>query len=139
LGFEFWVEDKAQLLRLFNTYSYFKLLNSSTPNSKRSTQNSKRSTPNSKLKTQNSKLIMPFNDIENLPIHWADHEDIAMALYDRFGAEFNESHIYRIRFTDLLEWILEIPNFAGNREGSTEGHLEQIQAKWVYEWRANNQ
>ena len=82
---------------------------------------------------------MPFNDIENLPIHWADHEDIAMALYDRFGAEFNESHIYRIRFTDLLEWILEIPNFADDREGSTEGHLEQIQAKWVYEWRANNQ
>ncbi|MBU6343050.1 MAG: Fe-S cluster assembly protein IscX [Bacteroidetes bacterium] len=80
---------------------------------------------------------MSFQDIENMPIQWEDHEDIAMALYARFGDEFGESKIYRIRFTDLLEWILEIPNFEGTREGSTEGHLEQIQAKWVYEWRSN--
>lgn len=73
-----------------------------------------------------------------MPIQWEDHEDIAMALYERFGEEFDESKIYRIRFTDLLTWILEIPNFAGDKEGSSEGHLEQIQAKWVYEWRANN-
>lgn len=74
----------------------------------------------------------------DMPIHWSDHEDIAMALYERFGASFNESKIYRIRFTDLLDWILEIPNFEGTREGSTESHLEQIQAQWVYEWRDNN-
>lgn len=81
---------------------------------------------------------MAFNDIEDLPISWSDHEDIAMALYERFGAEFNESKIYRIRFTDLLEWVLEVPRFTGKREESSEGHLEQIQAKWVYEWRDNN-
>lgn len=80
---------------------------------------------------------MSFQDFENLPIHWIDHEDIAIKLYERFGDEFGENKIYRIRFTDLLEWILEIPNFAGTREESTEGHLEQIQAKWVYEWRDN--
>ena len=33
---------------------------------------------------------MPFHDIDNLPIQWNDHEDIAMALYERFGAEFDE-------------------------------------------------
>lgn len=71
------------------------------------------------------------------PINWNDHEDIAMALYDRFGDEFTESKIYRIRFTDLLDWILEIPHFEGKREGSTEGHLEMIQSSWVYEWRDN--
>jgi FeS assembly protein IscX len=81
---------------------------------------------------------MPFEDFNNLPIHWADHEDIAMALYERFGDDFGEGKIYRIRFTELLEWVLEIPNFAGKREECTEAHLEQIQAKWVYEWRANN-
>ncbi|MBK8705676.1 MAG: Fe-S cluster assembly protein IscX [Saprospiraceae bacterium] len=81
---------------------------------------------------------MPFKDIEDLPIYWKDHEDIAMKLYERFGAEFDESKIYRIRFTDLLEWIMEIPTFEGKREESTEGHLEQIQARWVYEWRDNN-
>jgi FeS assembly protein IscX len=81
---------------------------------------------------------MAFQEIENLPIHWTDHEDIAMALYEKFGPEFNEGKIYRIRFTDLIEWIMEIPNFEGKREDCNEAHLEQIQAKWVYEWRDNN-
>ncbi|MBK6930237.1 MAG: Fe-S cluster assembly protein IscX [Saprospirales bacterium] len=81
---------------------------------------------------------MPFNEIENMPIHWADHEDIAIKLYERFGDDFDESKIYRIRFTDLIEWVLEIPNFAEKREDCNEAHLEQIQAKWVYEWRDNN-
>ncbi|UOQ73912.1 Fe-S cluster assembly protein IscX [Hymenobacter cellulosilyticus] len=72
-----------------------------------------------------------------LPIHWNDHEDIAMALYEKFGNSFDEAKIYRIRFTDLLDWVLSLPNFVGTREQATEGHLEQIQAKWVYEWRDN--
>ena len=72
-------------------------------------------------------------------MNWNDHEDIAMALYEKFGDEFDEGKIYRIRFTDLLEWVLTLPNFEGKREGANEGHLEQIQAKWVYEWRDNNQ
>lgn len=78
---------------------------------------------------------MPFSDFDNMPINWADHEDIAMKLYERFGSEFNEGKIYRVRFTELLDYILEIPNFEGKREDCNEGHLEQIQAKWVYEWR----
>jgi FeS assembly protein IscX len=81
---------------------------------------------------------MAFEEFDNLPIYWPDHEDIAMKLYERFGAVFNEGKIYRIRFTDLLEWILEIPTFKGKREESTEAHLELIQSKWVYEWRDNN-
>ncbi|GAA4010114.1 hypothetical protein GCM10022408_22930 [Hymenobacter fastidiosus] len=72
-----------------------------------------------------------------LPIQWNDHEDIAMALYEKFGDEFGEARIYRIRFTELLDWVLSLPNFVGTREQSNEGHLEQIQAKWVYEWRDN--
>lgn len=81
---------------------------------------------------------MAFEDFDNHPIDWNEHEDIAMKLYERFGDDFNESKIYRVRFTELLDWILEIPNFTGKREDSSEGHLEQIQAKWVYEWRDNN-
>lgn len=69
------------------------------------------------------------------PIQWSDYEDIAMKLYERFGSEFSEARIYRIRFTELLEWVLEIPNFEGQRDDSNEGHLEMIQAQWVYEWR----
>lgn len=72
-----------------------------------------------------------------LPFTWSDHEDIAMSLYEKFGDDFNESKIYRIRFTDLLEWVLTLPNFTGTREQASEGHLEQIQSAWVYEWRDN--
>jgi FeS assembly protein IscX len=81
---------------------------------------------------------MAFQDFDDMPIKWQDHEDIAMKLYERFGAEFTESKIYRVRFTELLDWILEIPTFESTREESNESHLEQIQAKWVYEWRDNN-
>lgn len=80
---------------------------------------------------------MAFDDINDMPIYWADHEDIAMALYEKFGDDFSESKIYRIRFTDFMEWILDLPNFEGKKEDCSEGHLEQIQAKWVYEWRDN--
>ncbi|MFT5723827.1 MAG: FeS assembly protein IscX [Bacteroidia bacterium] len=72
-----------------------------------------------------------------LPIEWSDYEDIAIALHDKFGDDFNEGKIYRIRFTDLIEWILEIPTFVGTREDCSEGHLEMIQSSWVYEWRDN--
>ena len=67
----------------------------------------------------------------------AGYEDIAMALYEKFGDDFGESKIYRIRFTELIEWVLEIPNFMGTREDCNEGHLEMIQSSWVYEWRDN--
>ena len=78
-----------------------------------------------------------MQDKFSLPIYWNDHEDIAQELYEKFGDEFNEAKIYRIRFTELVEWVLELPNFKGTREESSEGHLEQIQSAWVYEWRDN--
>lgn len=71
------------------------------------------------------------------PINWSDHEDIALKLYECFGDEFNEGKIYRVRFTDLLEWVLQVPQFEDTREQSTEGRLEMIQSAWVYEWRDN--
>ncbi len=80
---------------------------------------------------------MAFEGFDDMPIEWQDHEDIAIQLYERFGDDFTESKIYRVRFTQLLDWILEIPIFEGTREQSNEGHLEQIQAKWVHEWRDN--
>ena len=62
-----------------------------------------------------------------LPIKWNDYEDIAIELYEKFGDDFDESKIYRIRFTELLDWVLSLPNFVGKREESNEGHLEQLQ------------
>lgn len=71
------------------------------------------------------------------PIEWSDYEDIAIKLYEKFGDDFTESQIYRIRFTDLIEWVLKLDNFVGKREACNEGHLEMIQSNWVYEWRDN--
>lgn len=71
------------------------------------------------------------------PINWKDHEDIALKLYEKFGDDFSESKIYRVRFTQLIEWVLELPGFEGKREECNEGHLEMIQSAWVYEWRDN--
>ena len=72
---------------------------------------------------------------------WIDHEWLSgvvfYLLYEKFGDDFTESKIYRVRFTELIEYVLEISNFIGKREECTEPHLEQIQAKWVYEWRDN--
>lgn len=78
-----------------------------------------------------------MKDLEGIPFDWQDYEDIAMSLYDKFGDDFSESQIYRIRFTDLIEWVLVLPNFIGKREDCSESHLEQIQTHWVYEWRDN--
>jgi FeS assembly protein IscX len=72
-----------------------------------------------------------------LPFSWNDTEDIAIGLYEKFGDSFDEPKIYRIRFTDLHKWVMELPGFSGKADESTEGHLEQIQSAWVYEWRDN--
>ena len=48
---------------------------------------------------------MDKNKFYEPPINWSDYEDIALALYEKFGDDFNESKIYRIRFTDLLDWV----------------------------------
>ena len=72
-----------------------------------------------------------------LTFGWKDTEDIAIALYEKYGDEFGESKIYRIRFTDLLEWVLTLPNFVGKKEECNESYLEMRQSAWVYEWRDN--
>lgn len=81
---------------------------------------------------------MPLK-LEEPPINWSDYEDIAIKLYERFGPRFDEGKIYRIRFTDLLEWVLQIDNFVGARDDCNEGHLEMIQSTWVYEWRESHE
>lgn len=71
------------------------------------------------------------------PIHWNDYEDIAIKLYEKFGNDMSQDKIYRVRFTQLRDWVLEIEGFVSKREECNEGHLEMIQSNWVYEWRDN--
>lgn len=71
------------------------------------------------------------------PIHWNDYEDVAIKLYEKFGNEMSQDKIYRVRFTQLRDWVLELDGFVSKREECNEGHLEMIQSNWVYEWRDN--
>ena len=60
---------------------------------------------------------------------WSDVLDIAMALHERFP----ETDPLSIRFTDLYQWITEIPGFTGDPKQSNEKILEAIQMAWLDE------
>ena len=69
------------------------------------------------------------------PIHWNDYEDIALKLYEKFGNEFGESQIYRVRFTDLHKWVTALPDFNDDPQKSNEKILEAIQMSWHEEYQ----
>ena len=62
---------------------------------------------------------------------WDDIEDIAIGLTDAHP----ETEPLTVRFTDMHKWIMELPNFAGKAEGSSESKLEAIQMAWDEEFR----
>lgn len=62
---------------------------------------------------------------------WTDAEDVAVALHGRFP----DTDPLTVRFTDLREWILQLPGFDDAPAASTEGRLEAIQMAWYEEWK----
>jgi FeS assembly protein IscX len=62
---------------------------------------------------------------------WDHTEDIALALREKFP-ELNPTHI---RYTDLHQWITELPDFRDDPKASTEGKLEAIQMAWLEEFQ----
>ncbi len=62
---------------------------------------------------------------------WADLEDIALALYDKFPDQ-DPSYV---RFTDLHKWITELEDFSDDPKKSNEAKLEAIQMAWLDEYR----
>ncbi len=40
-----------------------------------------------------------------------------------------------VRFTQLREWILQLPGFDDAPSASSEGKLEAIQMAWYEEWK----
>jgi len=64
---------------------------------------------------------------------FSDVEDVAIALYDSRP----DTDPLQVRFTDLLNWVLELEGFTGKREESNEGKLEAIQMAWFEEWKDN--
>lgn len=70
-----------------------------------------------------------------MKITWKDAEDIGIALYERHP----DTDPLKVRFTDLLEWVLKVEDFVGLREESNEAKLEAIQMAWWEEWKDNQE
>lgn len=62
-------------------------------------------------------------------MRWTDIHDIAIALEEARPQADNVN----LRFTDLRQWILDLPGFAGDPNGCNEKILEAIQMAWIDE------
>lgn len=72
------------------------------------------------------KAIMPA-------LTWDDIESIGIELYEARP----DVDPLTVRFTDLLTWITELPDFRGNPAASNEGKLEAVQMAWYEEFKEN--
>jgi FeS assembly protein IscX len=62
---------------------------------------------------------------------WSDSDDIALALVEAHpGVD-----PLTVRFTQLREWILQVPGFDDDPVSSSEGKLEAVQMAWYEEWK----
>jgi FeS assembly protein IscX len=63
-------------------------------------------------------------------LNWQDSEDIAIELIERFP----DKDPFSLRFTDLREMVVSLPDFDDDPKKSSEGVLEAIQMAWAEEW-----
>lgn len=64
-----------------------------------------------------------------MPLTWLDTYDIAIALEEHHP----EVDVTHVRFTDLWQMVLKLPDFKDTPERSSERILEAIQAAWLDE------
>jgi FeS assembly protein IscX len=64
-------------------------------------------------------------------LSWNHIEDIALSLYEKHP----DTDPLKIRYTDLLQWITDLDDFADDPAASSEGKLEAIQMAWYEEWK----
>jgi len=61
------------------------------------------------------------------PLKWTDSEDIA----ERLFAQRPDVDPLSVRFTDLRDWVIALPEFGDDPQRSNEAKLEAIQMAWV--------
>ena len=66
-----------------------------------------------------------------MKLMWTDAEDIALALMETHP----DTDPLQVRFTDLRDWVLSLPEFEDDQAKSNEGILEAIQMAWYEEWQ----
>jgi FeS assembly protein IscX len=64
-----------------------------------------------------------------MALHWSDTREIAVALAEKFP----DVDPLKVRFTDLHQWIRELPGFTDDPNKSSEKVLEAIQMTWLDE------
>ena len=62
-------------------------------------------------------------------ITWTDTEEIGFRLHEAHP----DQDPLGVRFTDLHQWVLELPGFTGDPKRSGEKILEAIQMAWLEE------
>jgi FeS assembly protein IscX len=62
-------------------------------------------------------------------LKWTDIEDIALLLHEQHP----EVDPLSVRFTDLHQWVRDLPGFADDPNRSSEKILETIQMAWLDE------
>ena len=62
---------------------------------------------------------------------WTDAEEIGIRLQE----EYPETDPLTVRFTDLHAWIVALPDFKDDPQGSNEKKLEAIQMAWHEEYQ----
>ncbi|MEJ2321769.1 MAG: Fe-S cluster assembly protein IscX [Gammaproteobacteria bacterium] len=64
-----------------------------------------------------------------MPLNWTDTIDIAIDL-ELALADVDPKYV---NFVDLMNWVMELPEFEGEREHCGEKILEAIQMAWIEE------
>lgn len=62
-------------------------------------------------------------------MRWTDIHDIAIALEDHYPTQ----DIFQVRFTDLWQWVQDLPDFNDDPKKCNEKILEAIQMAWSQE------
>ena len=63
-------------------------------------------------------------------LKWTDTRDLAIALSEKYP----DVNPMTVRFTDLHEWVMGLPDFEDKSERSGEKILEAIQMAWMDEY-----
>ena len=66
-----------------------------------------------------------------MSLAWSDAEEIGMQLMEKYPGTDPLS----VRFTDLHQWVTELPEFSDDPKKSNEGILEAIQMAWHEEYQ----
>tara|TARA_B100000780_G_scaffold251304_1_gene197882 strand:+ start:141 stop:383 length:243 start_codon:yes stop_codon:yes gene_type:complete len=65
----------------------------------------------------------------SMGLRWTDTIDIAIELEDAHP----DADVVNLRFTDLWQWVQELPDFEDDPQKSNEKVLEAIQMAWLDE------